>query len=87
VASFKQKFIVELLDENYQVVRTLANQSVFKFTYLPPAKYYLRVIEDKNGNGRWDTGSLNKRTLPENIVIHKELIQLKANWELTDFKL
>lgn len=87
VTSLNKDFIVELLDEQYKVLRTVANQSRFKFTLLPAGKYRLRLIHDKNSNGRWDTGNLERKIKPEPVLIHKELINLKANWELDEFKL
>lgn len=80
-------FIVELVSEDFKVVQSVRNTKRFRFTYVPAGKYRLRLILDKNQNGRWDAGSLDKKSQPEKVVIHKEVINLKANWELEDFKL
>ncbi|SFC64502.1 Ig-like domain-containing protein [Flexibacter flexilis DSM 6793] len=87
VTSADKDFILELVSEDFKVVQSVRNAKKFRFTYVPAGKYRLRLIVDKNQNGRWDAGSLDKKTQPEKVVIHKEVINLKANWELEDFKL
>ena len=46
----------------------------------------LRIVEDSNGNGRWDTGNLVERRQPERSAVYassdeQETFQIKANWE------
>ena len=45
------------------------------------ATYTVRLLEDQNGNGRWDTGDYWSRRQPEKIV-SKKLEPLRANWEV-----
>ncbi len=52
-----------------------------KFEGLPPGKYSIKVIEDLNANGRWDSGDYYKKLQPERIST-AELEELKANWEV-----
>ncbi len=52
-----------------------------KFEGLPPGKYSIKVIEDLNANGRWDSGNYYKKLQPERIST-AELEELKANWEV-----
>jgi len=57
------------------------------FRLLQPGNYTIRLIEDDNKNGRWDTGDYDRQTVPERIFI-KVMPPLKANWEQSiDFKL
>lgn len=48
---------------------------------LPAGQYNLHIFEDKNGNGRWDTGNYLRFVQPERILI-RELEQLRKNWDL-----
>jgi uncharacterized protein (DUF2141 family) len=58
-----------------------------KFSDLQVATYSVRLIEDRNGNGRWDTGSFAEKRQPE-TVYNKKLDPLRANWEVeTDLKI
>ena len=59
-------YILELVNEEFKVVRT-AYTSPFTFIRVPPGKYRLRVIVDKNNNRRWDSGNYNQGLQPEPI--------------------
>lgn len=55
--------------------------------YLPARKYRLRITEDRNRNGEWDTGSLVERRQPERIRIWEHPtngrdILAKENWDV-----
>jgi len=52
-----------------------------KFEGLPPGNYSVKVVEDLNANGRWDSGDYYKKLQPERIST-AELEELKANWEI-----
>lgn len=77
------RFILELINEEYKVVRT-AYTSPYAFTRVPPGKYQLRIIVDRNNNRRWDTGSYNRGQQPEPIFYFPDLIQVKSNFEFDD---
>ncbi len=85
--SADQKFIVQLLNKNNEVVREVHNERLFSFKQLTPGDYRIRTIVDLNDNGRWDPGSFEDRTMPEPIVFftnseNQETITLRANWEV-----
>jgi len=49
---------------------------------LLPGKYKLEAIEDKNANGRWDTGDFFKSLQPETVWKFGEEIEVRASWEI-----
>lgn len=49
--------------------------------HLKPGIYSMRVIEDKNENGRWDAGNLFLQRQPELVIPHNHSVNLKAGWE------
>ncbi len=51
------------------------------FSALAPGEYSLRIIEDLNGNGRWDSGDYDKKLQPEKIALAK-IEQLRAGWDV-----
>jgi hypothetical protein len=55
--------------------------SMDTFNYVLPGVYEITVIEDLDRNGRWSSGKLIEKTMPEN-VFKKALEELKANWNL-----
>ena len=78
--------VVQLVDESYRVVREarLQSEEPINFDYILPAKYYVRIIEDSNNNGKWDSGNFLKRQLPEKVIYYPELIEVRANWSLNE---
>lgn len=52
-----------------------------QFPRLLPGTYSIRIIEDKNENGRWDPGQLEKGRQPENLTEYP-LEELRPNWEV-----
>lgn len=53
----------------------------FVFKHLQVATYTARLVEDLNGNGRWDTGDFKAKRQPE-LIFTKKLDPLRANWDL-----
>lgn len=81
-------FILELLDEKRQVLRSITkekiSENVIVWDYLPAGTYLLRAIIDKNKNGRWDKGDYEERILPEKVIFLPKAIPLRENWEITE---
>lgn len=82
----KPNTIVELLTENGQVVEQvfLNDRKSVEFKLLPPSKYIIRFIDDKNNNKKWDTGNYLKKIQPENIIYYPNVIEVRANWDIIE---
>lgn len=78
--------IFELLDKNEDRYdfRYLTEPQTVHFQWIDPGKYFVRIIEDKNGNGKWDTGSYLEQRPPEKVYNFSNEIDLRANWELNE---
>ena len=78
------QLIVELLDDKDKfIARQIVNESKkVEFRYLAPKKYKLKAILDKDGNGRWSSGDYGKKLLPEPVYFHKDVFDVKANWDI-----
>lgn len=75
---------VELLDGQDNVLRTVpVTDGKADFYYLNPGKYGARLINDTNGNGVWDTGSYAGKRQPEMVYYYPMVLELKANFDLT----
>lgn len=85
------EYILELQTKDgktYQKIRHAVAGESYKLRYLPSSQYRLRVTEDRNKNGEWDTGSLVQRRQPERIRIWEHPatgrdILAKENWDVT----
>ena len=79
--------IVELLDNSGKVLRQqrVSSENTADFYYLPPnAKYYVRLFNDRNGNGKWDTGNVKESIQPEEVYYFPKVWEMKANFEFEE---
>ena len=75
--------IVELLDSGGKVLRQqpVTPEGTADFYYLnPSAKYYIRMFDDRNGNGTWDTGNFAEGRQPETVYYFPKVWEMKANF-------
>lgn len=74
-----------LLDGGEKVVRKSSLiDGELVFENLRPGKYYLRYVDDRNGNGEWDTGNYAEKQQPEAVYYHPAAFELKefmGEWE------
>lgn len=75
--------IFELLskDEKRYDYQYVTEERPIEFQLIEPSKYFVRIIEDANGNKKWDTGNYYKKTQPENVINFPSEIDIRANWE------
>jgi hypothetical protein len=77
--------ILQLLDAQGNVVRRSTVESGLNtvvWERLMPGNHTLRMIMDRNGNGRWDTGALDQELQPEQVLSFGETINVRAAWDL-----
>ena len=58
--------------ENLVKQVTLAEGKVATLDFLKPDKYIIKLIFDRNGNGKWDTGNYLKKIQPEKVEYFSE---------------
>ena len=83
------QYIVQLLDGSgslKQERRGVVSGPV-RFNYVSPGEIKFRVIEDLNGNGKWDSGDVVARRQPERAEMFVdeqggETFATKANWDI-----
>ena len=51
------------------------------FTLFHPGDYEIRILYDRNSNGKWDTGNYWKRIQPEKIVSDGKKYTVRPNWD------
>ena len=82
-------YILQILNDRNSLLqeRKFVRSGKYVFRYLDAGDVKLRVVEDVNGNGVWDTGDLVLRREPERVEIYvpdngNELIAMKVNWDI-----
>ena len=79
--------VVQLLSNNDAVVRQqpVTSQNTCDFYFLQPnTKYYIRLFNDDNQNGVWDTGNYEAKRQPEEVFYFPKVWEMKANFEFEE---
>lgn len=77
-------YTVQLLGSGEKVMRqqpTVKGQADFFF--LAPEAYHIRIFNDRNSNGIWDTGLYEDRETAEEVYYFPGKIETRANWDYT----
>ncbi|MDR2843693.1 MAG: Ig-like domain-containing protein [Candidatus Symbiothrix sp.] len=73
----------QLLDGSQKVVKEVPlEDGELAFYDIKPGKYYLRYIEDVNGNRLWDTGKYAENRQAEPVYYYSGFFELKAYMEM-----
>lgn len=82
-------YIVQLLNSNGSLLqeRTGVRGGTVQFNYVPAGEIKFRLIEDRNDNGKWDTGNVVERREPERAELYvdeqgNDTFATKTNWEI-----
>ena len=85
----KDHIIVQLVNANSKRVIRESNKRNYRFEYIPPGRYFIRVVHDRNNNGSLDVGNIFNNIQPEEIKYYYDnyyetkLIEVRENWEST----
>jgi len=82
VSTDYNSFVVQLLDEDFNLLQELINERSYVFADIPPGEYRIRILVDENNNGNWDPGNVLELSEPEPVIHYGEIIPVKENWEL-----
>ena len=59
----------------------------YEFPALFPGEYILSIREDKNGNSRYDWGSLDPFEMAEPFRTYPDIIRVRSRWETAGVEL
>ena len=81
----KVPLLLHLLNPKRDVMRRTqyppnATKRPFDWRWLPPGKYFIRLIADADHNGRWTAGQLQKQQGHEELYLYPKAILIRANW-------
>jgi len=78
-------YLIELLTVKGETLERLTATSgetfEYRFELLETEKYVVRVIEDDNKNGKWDSGNYLQRQKPEKIYT-KSVTEMRPDWDV-----
>lgn len=86
----KENYIIMLLNDKEQIVdeRTVefslnsTSEKIIEYKNLIPGIYFMKVVEDVNKNGLFDTGNYFLKDQPETIFVNPSPIKLLSGWEI-----
>lgn len=85
----ESKYIVQLFSARRMVEeKTGLTTGSYSFEYVPTGESKIRIIEDMDGNGKWDSGNLLARIQPERVEMFltetgAEEFTVRVGWFLT----
>lgn len=83
-ADSNMQYVVQLIKDKDLVLKDTIIEGVdslhLTYLHLESGNYTIRILHDKNKNGRWDVGKLTPATQPEKIS-NSKTIPLKAGWD------
>ncbi len=84
-----ENYIVTISDGSGKMIERLKNvvPGSYLVDYVPEGDVTIRIVEDLNGNGRWDSGNLVERRQPERTEMYvggggDAVVPTRANWEV-----
>ncbi len=86
----KENYLVRLLNSKEQIVDeriiefslTSTSEKIIEYKNIIPGNYSIRIVEDANKNGIFDTGDYFLKTQSEIIYINPSSIKLLSGWEI-----
>jgi hypothetical protein len=81
------RYVVQVTDGGGKTIREIpdAVSGEYRLDYIPEGEVRIRVTEDDNGNGKWDSGSLVARRQPERTEFYTgpsgdPVVAVRKNW-------
>lgn len=75
-------FIIQLLNEQYEVVDEVRNEPDYQFQEVLPGNYRLRVLVLQAQDAAWRFGNINQLAPPDPVIFYPHELSIVANWEL-----
>jgi uncharacterized protein (DUF2141 family) len=75
-------YILQLMNEKGEIFNyTSSDKGIFTYAYLPPGSYKLRIIYDKNRDGKWTTGNYLQERQPEKVIYYPNPLIIRSDWD------
>lgn len=85
VDSVPENALLQLVDEKGSSVfrqNYIPKNGKLAFRYLKAREYMIRILIDRNMNGKFDNGNFDSRQQPEEFIYYMEKVAVRANWEI-----
>ncbi|MBP8790275.1 MAG: Ig-like domain-containing protein [Breznakibacter sp.] len=84
VANPQPNYLIQIINRDEKVLRQsyVPTSGKIAFRYIKVGEYMLKMVDDTNRNGVWDTGDYANHTLPETVFYYPEKVNVRANWDI-----
>ncbi len=84
VANPKANYLMQVINREDKVLRQnyVPSSGKIAFRYIKVGEYMLKVVDDTNRNGMWDTGEYATGVPPEKVFYYPEKVNVRANWDI-----
>lgn len=78
------KYILQVVTDKDQVIaeKNITGAAPVAFEHLVAGQYRLKLINDTNGNGKWDTGNYLQQQQPERVTYYSTPVRMRAGWDM-----
>ncbi len=83
VKNARPGYTVELINGEKVVRRQRVEKGQADFYFLKPGTYHMRLFDDRNENGVWDTGLYETKEQAEAVYYFPGSLQTRENWDYT----
>jgi hypothetical protein len=81
------QYIVQLMNEKESIIyeeHIITGSGKINFDFMPPGKYKIKAINDRNRNKQWDTGNYKLKIQPEEVIYFPKIVEIRANWDVEE---
>lgn len=76
-------YTIQLLNGDKVVRQQRTQKGQADFYFLKPGTYHIRLFNDRNENGVWDTGLYEYKVAAEEVYYFPGKIEMRENWDYT----
>lgn len=82
ISAENKQCIFQLFQNNKVISEFTFAEQPFLLNDIIPGKYQIKYIADSNRDGKWTTGSWEKRVQAEQVINYPSEITIRSNWDL-----
>lgn len=75
-------YVVQLVDKKFNPIASIVNPVNYKFNFVKPGDYTIRVLIDENNDGQWSPGNILLDQEPEGIWFWDQTTTIRNNFIL-----
>ncbi len=61
--------------------QSATTSGTYTFDFVDPDTYHIKIVHDRNSNGKWDTGNYLEGVQPEKVEYLPRELKIRANWD------